>query len=215
MFSTWAGTQIERNSRPAPVVDQEAHGDEGFGARVRRHAILGAVGGHTLAVHDAFAVLPADGFAEYVLVAEGLDGMQDFSLLVAHRVRLERNWRFHRGQSDELHDMVRHHVAQGARPIVVAAAFLHAYGFGDRNLYVVNVAAIPDRLENPVRETERQDVLNRFFSEVVIDAVNLAFRGNFQKLLVQSLGGIQIVAKRFFDNHAPPVSVLFGHQADG
>src|ERR1019366_5219163 len=30
----------------------------------------------------------------------------------------------------------------------------------------------------------------------------------------QSLGGIEIVAKRFFDNHPPPMVILFGHQAD-
>src|ERR1700675_1567249 len=209
-----AGAQIEGNSRPAPVVDEEPHGDESFGARVRRHALFGAVSRHALIVHGSVSVLPADGFAEHVLATEGLNGMQDFGLLVADRVRLERNRRFHRGESDELHDVVGHHVAEGARSVVVAAAFLDAHGFGDRNLDVVDVAAIPDRLEDSVRETERQNILDRFFSQVVIDAVDLAFRSDFRKVLVQNLGGIEIVAKRFFDNHAPPVVVFFLHQAD-
>ena len=85
----FAGAQVEWNSRPAPVVDQESHGDEGFRARIRRHSFFGAVGGHTLVVHDAFSVLAADDFAEHILIAEGLDGMQNFGLLVTHRVRLE------------------------------------------------------------------------------------------------------------------------------
>src|ERR1019366_881549 len=76
------------------------------------------------------------------------------------------------------------------------------------------VAAIPDGLENSVRETERQNVLDRFFAQVVIDAVDLALRSDFQKLLIQSLGGFQIMAERLFDNHAPPMAVLFSHQAD-
>ena len=60
--------------------------------------------------------------------------------------------------------MVGHHVAQGARPIVVAAAGLDADGFDDRNLHVVNVATIPNGLENTVRETERQNILDRLLS---------------------------------------------------
>ena len=75
--------------------------------------------------------------------------------------------------------MVGHHVAQGARVVVVAAALFDAHGFGDGDLHVVDVAAIPDRFENSVGETERQNVLDSFFSQVMVDAVDLAFRGNF------------------------------------
>ena len=179
-----AGAQVERNARPAPVVDHQPHGDKGFGARIRRHALFGTVGGHALAIHGAVSVLPANGLAEHVLITERLDGMKDFGLLVAHRVRLEGNWRLHRGEGDELHDVVRHHVAEGASAIVVAAAFFYPHGFSHRNLNVVNVAAIPDGLENPVCETERQNVLHRLFSQIVIDAVDLAFGNHLQKLLI-------------------------------
>ena len=48
--------------------------------------------------------------------------MQDFGLLIAHRIRPERNGRFHGGEADQLHDVVGHHVAQRTRLIVVAAA---------------------------------------------------------------------------------------------
>src|SRR5664279_1069367 len=79
---------------------------------------------------------------------------------------------------------------------------------------MVNVTAIPDGLENSIREPQRQNILDRFLSQVVIDAIDLAFRSDSQELLVQSLGGIEVVAKRLFDNHAAPMAVLFGHQAD-
>ena len=53
-----------------------------------------------------------------------------------------------------------HHVAQRARLVVVAAAPLDADRLGDGDLHVVDVAAVPDRLEDAVAEAERQDVLD-------------------------------------------------------
>ena len=137
--------------------------------------------------------------------------MQDLGLFVANRVRLERNRRFHRGEANKLHDVIGHHVAQGASCIVIIAALFDADGFGNRNLHVVDVAAIPYRLENSVGEAEGQDILDRLFSQVVIDAVDLALRNNAQQLLVQGLGGIEIVPEGFFDDYASPI-VIFGHQ---
>ena len=59
--------------------------------------------------------------------------------------------------------------------IIVAAALLYAHGFSDRNLHVIDVSSIPDGLENPVRKTERQNILNGLFSEIVIDSIDLFF----------------------------------------
>ncbi len=98
--------------------------------------------------------------------------------------------------------------------VVVAAALFDADGFGDGDLDVVDVAAVPDGLEDSVGEAKRQDVLDGFFAEVVIDAVDLAFGGNFEKLLVEGFGGIEIVAERLFDDDAAPVAVFLVHEAD-
>ena len=38
--------------------------------------------------------------------------------------------------------------------IVIAAALLHAQRFGHRDLYVVDVAAVPDGLENAIGKAE-------------------------------------------------------------
>jgi hypothetical protein len=187
---------------------------KGLSARIRRYAFFRSVGRHTLAVHDAFSVLPADGFGEHIFVTEGLHRVQNFRLLVAHRVRFERDRRFHRGKADELHDVVGNHIAQRAGPVIIVAALFDADGFSHRNLHVIDVPAIPDGLKDPVCKTERQNILHRFFSQIMIDAVDLVFAGNFQKVLIQGLGGIEIVPEGFFDDHAPPVAVLFLHEAD-
>ncbi len=48
-------------------------------------------------------------------------------------------------------------------------------GFRDGNLHMVDVLAVPHRFKNAVGESEDQNVLNGFFSQVMIDAINLAF----------------------------------------
>ena len=69
--------------------------------------------------------------------------------------------------------MVRDHVAQRSCSFKVGAAPLHADRLGIRDLHVVDVAPVPDGLENRVVEAEDHDVLHGLFAEVVIDAVDL------------------------------------------
>ena len=89
--------------------------------------------------------------------------------------------------------------------VVVTAALFHADCFGHRDLDVVDVAAVPDRLKNAVGEAECQNILDGLFAKVVIDAVDLLLVRHLQQLLVQRPGGIKVVTKRLFDDDAPPV----------
>ena len=50
--------------------------------------------------------------------------------------------------------MVRHHVAQRAGIIVVTAALLNANSLRHGDLYVIDVTAVPDGLEDSVRKAE-------------------------------------------------------------
>ena len=158
-----------------------------------------------LAVHHAFAILAAHGSGKHLLGTQRLNGMQNFGLLIAHRVGVKRNRRLHGGQGDQLHDVIRHHVAQRTGCVVIAAAMFDADGFRHRDLHVIDVAAIPDGLENAVGEAESQNVLDGLFAQVMIDAINLVFVRNLQQLLVQRLGGFEIVAERLFDDDATPM----------
>ena len=54
-----------------------------------------AVAGHTFSVDHARAVLAAHGLGKDFLGAHRLDGVQDFGLLIAHRISTEGNGRFH------------------------------------------------------------------------------------------------------------------------
>ena len=114
--------------------------------------------------------------------------MEHLGLLVAHRVGVERNRRLHRGQGNQLEQVIGHHVAQRAGRLVITAARLDAHGLGGCDLHVINVAPVPDRLENAVAEPEHDDVLHRLFAEVVIDAINLALLQRLLDLGIERAG---------------------------
>ena len=67
-----------------------------------------------------------------------------------------------------LDDVLRH-----ARLLVELAATLDADLLGDGDLHVVDVLAVPERLEEAVGEAEDEEVLDRLLAEVVIDAEDL------------------------------------------
>jgi len=81
------------------------------------------------------------------------------------------------------------HVPEGARLLVEAAAHLDREGLGDVDLHVVDVVAVPDRLEHAVGEAQCQQVLDRLAAEVVIDSVDAVLLEDRVQQLVELLGG--------------------------
>jgi len=100
--------------------------------------------------------------------------------------------------------MVRHHVAERAGLFIETAALFDADGFGRGDLHVVDVIAIPDRLEEAVGKSNCQDALDGFLAEKMIDAINLLFVPNLEQSCVQRLGGVDVVTERLLDDDAPP-----------
>ena len=81
-----------------------------------------------------------------------------------------RRRRLHRQVADDLQQVVLDDVADDAGLLVELAAALHAEALGHRDLHVLDVVAVPDRLEERVGEAEVEDVLHRLLAEVVVDA---------------------------------------------
>ena len=100
--------------------------------------------------------------------------------------------------------MVLDHVAQRAGPLVVVRAALDADGLGRGDLHVIDVAAVPDRLEHAVGEAEHQQVLDGFLAEVVIDAEDLRLVEVRVQQLVQRARAGEIGAERLFDDDPAP-----------
>ena len=77
-----------------------------------------------------------------------------------------------------------------------------------RDLHMIHIAAVPDRLEDCIGEAEKQDVLSGFLTQVVINAKYLAFLEDRVDDLVQAAGGGQVVSVGFFNHDPPPASIL-------
>ena len=88
----------------------------------------------------------------------------------------------------ELERVVLHDVAQRAGLVVELAAALDADRLGHRDLHAVDVAAVPDRLEQAVAEAEDGEVLDRLLAEVMVDPIDLVLVEDLGDLAVQGAG---------------------------
>ncbi len=55
------------------------------------------------------------------------------------------------------------------------------------DLHVIDMVAIPDRLEHAIGKAQHQDVLHRLLAEIVIDPVDLLLVHQAEQFLVQLL----------------------------
>ena len=94
------------------------------------------------------------------------------------------------------------HVPERAGALVEAGPALDRELLGHVDLNVVDVVAVPDRLEHAVREPEREDVLDRLLAQEVVDAEDVALGKRRVEDAVQLAGGLEVGAERLLDDHA-------------
>ena len=104
--------------------------------------------------------------------------------------------------------MVLEDVADRAGVLVVAGAGLDPDRLGDGDLDVVDELAVPDRLEDPVREAEREHVLDRLLAEVVVDPEDLVLAEVLEQRGRQLLCRGEVVAERLLDDEPRPAAVV-------
>ena len=202
----FSGSQVERHTGPAAGVDLESDGSEGLGGGVLGEALL------VEQPDDFLAALPAAG----VLAAAGgliqrfgeLRGRQHFDLLGLQRRRVEADRLFHRGQRQQLHQVVLDDIAGRADAVVVAGPATQPDVFGHSDLHVVDVVRVPDRVEQLIGEPQRQDVLHRLLAEVVVDPEHRLLGEDGVDHLVEFACAVQVVAERLLDDHPAPPAVL-------
>ncbi len=130
------------------------------------------------------------------------NGAPHFHLFAAHGFGFKARRRLHGDEAQQLHHVVLHHIAQRAGLLVKRSAAFDAQRFRRGDLHVVDVVAIPDRLEDAVGEAEDQDVLHRLFAQVVIDAEDLVLVEDGVDLVIQFARRIEIVAEGLLDHDA-------------
>ena len=96
--------------------------------------------------------------------------------------------------------MILNDVTHRAGRIVVGApASFHADRFGDGDPDVIDVGAIENRFEYHVAESKRQNVLNAFFPEVMVDSEDLIFMQHFSDGRIQFACALEVVPERLFE----------------
>ena len=85
-----------------------------------------------------------------------------------------RRW-FHRNQTQQLHQVVLHHIAHGTRFIVISATPANTYNFRDSDLNMINILRVPKWFEQQVTKAHGHQILHSFFAKVMINAIDLAF----------------------------------------
>jgi hypothetical protein len=106
--------------------------------------------------------------------------------------------------------VVLHHVAQRARAVIEADAAFKAHGLGHGDLHMFDMGGVPQRLEHDVGKAQRQQVLDGFLAQIVVDAEDAILGEGARDGIVHHLGGGQIDAQRLFQTDA---AALIGQTA--
>ena len=104
--------------------------------------------------------------------------------------------------------MVLDHVTGRADAVVVPRASTEADVLGHRDLNVVDVVRVPDRIEQLIREAQSQNVLDGFLTEVVVDTEDRVLGEHLVDDGVQFASALEVVAERLLDDNSSPLTVL-------
>ncbi len=129
---------------------------------------------------------------------------QHLGLLVADRLVVRPARRLHREVADDLQEVVLDDVADDAGLLVELPPPRDPEALGHRDLDVLDVVAVPDRLEEGVRESEVEDVLDRLLAEVVVDPEDVLLgEGAVQDLVERARRG-EVAAERLLERRLGP-----------
>src|SRR6516164_8500264 len=104
--------------------------------------------------------------------------------------------------------MVGDHVAECAGALVKLAAPLDSDDLGGRDLHMIDVPAIPDRLEQSVGKAQRHHVLHRFLTQEMVDSINLILAKRPEDFGVERFCRSEVMAERLLDDDPAPLALL-------
>ena len=128
--------------------------------------------------------------------------LKNFNLLCPNRILGKGSWFIHGKQRQKLKGMVLHHISKGPRVIIVATAFFNPQAFSKSNLDIVNKISVPKVIKNKISKTNGKDILDHFFSKVMVDPEDLFFIKGFFQFLVELTSCFQVCTERFFNDQA-------------
>ena len=206
---SFSGAQEEGHPRPAPGVHLEGDRGERLGRGLGGEAALVEQARHLLVALPARGVLAARRGQVQRLKRPGR--REHLDLLGLQLVRTEADGFFHRRQRQQLDEVVLNDVARSTDTVVIAGPAAQADVLGHRDLDMIDVVGVPDRLVELVGEPQRQDVLHRLLAEIVVDTEHRLLGKDAVDHRVELAGAGQVVPERLLDHDpAPPVLLLAG-----
>ena len=137
-------------------------------------------------------------------VALQAHAVENLLLLQTHCGGVHAGGLLHRGQRQELEQVVLDDVARGADGVVVAGPGADADVLGHGDLDMVHVALVPQRLEHRIGEPQRQDVLHRLLAQVVIHSEDIIGTHDPTHQGVELTGTGAVVPEGLLDDDPPP-----------
>jgi len=101
--------------------------------------------------------------------------------------------------------VILNYVADSSRLIIKSAAPLDTEIFGHRDLHTLDMVAIPERFQKRISKAEKEHVVHRPFSQVMVDAEDRLLVESAQQGAVERLRREEIVTERFFNDDASTV----------
>lgn len=136
-------------------------------------------------------------------------------LFITNAVCAEVRRRLHRHKTEKLQQMILDHIPQRACVFVISGASPYTERLRGGDLDLIDIVCVPKRREDRVSEAQDKDVLRGFFPEKVVDSVGLLLAEGVADDAIELSRGVQVRAKRFFDDDACPAPFAGLVQAGG
>ena len=134
------------------------------------------------------------------------DRTQHLELLGLDRLGGELDRLLHRGEREQLQQVVLQDVAGSARLVIERGAPRDADVLGHRDLHRVDEVGVEDRLEQLVGEPQRHQVLDGLLAQVVVDPEHVGSGEHIVDELVELERTFQVMPERLLHHDAPPAA---------
>ena len=203
----FACAQIKWHTRKSPIVDFGFQCNISFGVAVDGHTCFRCVVLRRFALRNACGVLTAHHIVLNIFYRPRLERAQNREFFIANAVGIHSRRRVHGDETQQLQQMILHHIAQCARLVIKLRTTLHTEFFRNRDLHIGNIISTQNWFKKTIAKTQSHQVLHRFFTQIMVNAENLRLFEVFGKHIVDFDAGCQIMPQRLF-NHNTCVLIL-------
>ena len=96
--------------------------------------------------------------------------------------------------------MVLDHVAQLTHPVVISPTPLDPHLFRNGDLNMIDTTLIPLGVDKTIGKSQHQKILDRLFTQIVIDSVNISLIEKSSECLVDLTRSFEALTNRLFED---------------